>query len=224
VTDSHFELVIFDCDGVLVDSKPIINRAHAETLTACGFEISEEELLARFCGMSDAAMLGTIEREWGRALPSWYAAQVGAIIDHEFRHSLVAVSGIAKALDSLLSPICVASSSTPEQIRNKLEITGLLARFGENLFSATMVARGKPAPDLFLRAAARFGAEPRRCLVIEDSLAGIDAARSAGMTAIGFCGGSHCGPQHRAALRAHGAAVVIDDMRELATAIATVSE
>ena len=76
----------------------------------------------------------------------------------------------------MLSPICVASSSTPEQIRNKLEITGLLARFGENLFSATMVARGKPAPDLFLRAAARFGAEPRRCLVIEESLAGIDAA------------------------------------------------
>lgn len=221
MSESHFELVIFDCDGVLVDSEPIINRAHAETLTACGYEISEEELLARFCGMSDAEMLGVIEREWGRALPSWYAPRVAAIIDHGYRHSLVAIPAIAEALDWLQLPICVASSSTPEQIRRKLELTGLLTRFGGNLFSATMVARGKPAPDLFLYAAGRVGAEPRRCLVIEDSPAGIEAALAADMTAIGFCGGSHCGPQHGMRLQAQGAALVIDDMRQLATAIAT---
>jgi HAD superfamily hydrolase (TIGR01509 family) len=220
VTDHRFDLVIFDCDGVLVDSEPIINRAHAEILTACGYAIGEEELVARFCGMSDAEMLGTIEREWRCALPHGYAARVGALIEHAYRHSLVGIPGITEALDSLRLPICVASSSSLEQIRGKLDLTGLLTRFGENLFSAAMVARGKPAPDLFLYAAERVGAEPRRCLVIEDSPAGVDAAVAAGMTAIGFCGGGHCGPQHGARLRAHGAALVIDDMRELAAAMA----
>ena len=102
----------------------------------------------------------------------------------------------------------------------KLELTGLLEHFGENLFSATMVARGKPAPDLFLYAAQRLAAVPDRCLVIEDSPAGIDAAIAAGMTAIGFCGGSHCGLGHGARLREHGAALVIDGMCQLANAMA----
>jgi HAD superfamily hydrolase (TIGR01509 family) len=215
-----FELVIFDCDGVLVDSEPIINQAHAEVLAACGYPITEEGLVERFCGMSDAEMLGIIEREWGRALPPSYAEHVGAIIENRFGQSLTAIAGVAEALDSLTVPLCVASSSVPEQIRRKLELTGLLARFGENLFSATMVARGKPAPDLFLCAAQRLATEPSRCLVIEDSPAGIVAAVAAGMTAIGFCGGSHCGPKHGARLQAHGAALVIADMRELLPALA----
>jgi HAD superfamily hydrolase (TIGR01509 family) len=173
---SRFELVIFDCDGVLVDSEPIINRAHAQVLAICGYPITEEDLVERFCGMSDAEMLGIIEREWGRALPPSYAEHVGAMIEEGFGRSLIAIAGVAEALDSLTVPVCVASSSVPEQIRRKLELTGLLARFGENLFSATMVARGKPAPDLFLYAAQWLATEPNRCLVIEDSPAGINAA------------------------------------------------
>ena len=117
-------------------------------------------------------------------------------------------------------PYCVASSSTPDQISRKLDLTGLLPRFGDNLFSATMVARGKPAPDLFLFAAREMGAAPERCLVVEDSPAGIAAALAAGMTAIGFCGGSHCGPDHGVRLEACGAAAVIADMRGLADAAA----
>ena len=101
-----------------------------------------------------------------------------------------------------------------------LELTGPVGHFGENLFSATVVARGKPAPDLFLHAAQRLATQPDRCLVVEDSPAGIDAALAAGMTAIGFCGGSHCGLGHRARLREHGAALVIDKMRQLTTAMA----
>jgi beta-phosphoglucomutase-like phosphatase (HAD superfamily) len=117
-------------------------------------------------------------------------------------------------------PLCVASSSASAQIRRKLELTGLLNRFGQNsLFSAAMVARGKPAPDLFLYAAQRLGAPPGRCLVVEDSQAGIEAACVAGMTAIGFCGGSHCGPEHGSRLQARGAALVIDDMHKLVTAV-----
>ncbi len=217
---SRFALVIFDCDGVLVDSEPIINQAHAEVLSECGYSITEEELLARFCGMSDAEMLGIIEHEWGRTLPPYYAERVGARIENGFGHSLVAIAGVAEALDLLRLPVCVASSSVPEQIRRKLEMTGLLARFGEALFSATMVVRGKPAPDLFLYAAQQLATAPNRCLVIEDSPLGIEAAIAAGMTAIGFCGGSHCGPAHGNRLLARGAALVITDMHELSTAMA----
>jgi HAD superfamily hydrolase (TIGR01509 family) len=215
-----FELVIFDCDGVLVDSEPIINRAHAEVLTACGYPITEEVLVERFGGMSDPEMLEIIERERGGALPASYAERVGLMIEVGFRQSLAPIEGVAEALASLTLPMCVASSSSLEQIRRKLEITGLLGRFGEHLFSATMVARGKPAPDLFLYAAQHLMTAPDRCLVIEDSPAGIDAALAAGMTAIGFAGGSHCGPEHGVRLQMHGAALVIDQMLELATAIA----
>jgi HAD superfamily hydrolase (TIGR01509 family) len=217
---SRFALVIFDCDGVLVDSEPIINRAHAQVLAACGYPLTEDELVERFCGMSDAEMLGIIEREWGRALPPAYAEHVGAMIEEGFGQSLMAIAGVAEALEALTVPVCVASSSVPEQIRRKLELTGLLASFGESLFSATMVKRGKPAPDLFLYAAQRLATEPDCCFVIEDSPAGIDAAVAAGMTAIGFSGGSHCRPEHGARLQARGAALVIADMRELLPTLA----
>ncbi len=216
----RFKLVIFDCDGVLVDSEPIINRAHAEVLTACGYPITEKVLVERFCGMSDPDMLEIIEREWGCALPVSYAERVGLMVEAGFHQSLAPIEGVAEAVDSLTLPICVASSSSLEQIRKKLEITGLLGRFGEHLFSATMVARGKPAPDLFLYAAQNLMTAPNRCLVIEDSPAGIDAALAAGMTAIGFSGGSHCGPEHGVRLQRHGAALVMDHMLELATAMA----
>jgi HAD superfamily hydrolase (TIGR01509 family) len=220
MTAGRFRMIIFDCDGVLVDSEPIINQAHAQVLTACGYPITGEDLVRRFCGMSDREVRDIIEREWGRALPTSYAEHVGLMIEAGFRQSLAPIEGVAEALDSLRLPICVASSSSLEQIRQKLEITGLLGRFGEHLFSATMVARGKPAPDLFLYAAQRLATVPDRCLVIEDSPAGIDAALAAGMTAIGFSGGSHCGPEHGARLQKHGAALVMDDMLELATAMA----
>ena len=216
---SRFELVIFDCDGVLVDSESIINQAHAHVLTVCGYPITEQDLVERFCGISDAEMLGVIEREWGRALPASYAERVGLMIAAGFQ-SLAAIAGVAEVLDWLPLPVCVASSSSPEQIRHKLELTDLLRHFGESLFSATMVARGKPAPDLFLYAARHLTTAPDRCLVVEDSPAGIGAAVAAGMTAIGFSGGSHCGLDHGARLEARGAALVIADMRELTTAIA----
>ncbi len=215
-----FELIIFDCDGVLVDSEPIINRAHAQVLTACGYSITEEALIERFCGMSDPDMLQIIEREHGRALPASYSERVAELIESGFSQSLVSIEGVTELLHQLQLPVCVASSSGPAQIRRKLELTGLLTYFGDNLFSATMVARGKPAPDLFLYAAEQLSAAPARCLVIEDSPAGIDAAIAAGMTAIGFSGGSHCGPEHAARLQTRGAKLVTANMRELAAALA----
>jgi phosphoglycolate phosphatase len=127
---ARFELVIFDCDGVLVDSEPTINRAHAQVLTECGYPITEQKLVERFCGMSDPEMIDIIEREWGRALPVSYAERVGEMIDDGFRQSLTSVEGVAEVLDWLQRPVCVASSSAPEQIRRKLELTGLLEYFG----------------------------------------------------------------------------------------------
>jgi HAD superfamily hydrolase (TIGR01509 family) len=217
------DLLIFDCDGVLVDSEPIINRAHVEVLAACGYPITDEELIERFCGMSDPEMLAVIESERGDALPPSYAERVEEIIEQGFRRSLAAMPGVADALDSLSLALCVASSSALDQIHRKLGQTGLLARFEDKLFSAAMVERGKPAPDLFLYAAAQMGAAPGHCLVVEDSPAGIRAARAAGMGAIGFCGGSHCRPGHGSRLLTLGAALVIANMSELVDAVAQLS-
>lgn len=215
-----FDLVIFDCDGVLIDSEPLVNRAHADTLARCGYAITAEVLLERFCGVSDAEMLAVIERERGHPLPQDYCSRVAALIEREYRRALRPIPGIGEALRELALPVCVASSSAPAQIRLGLGIAGLLEFFDPHLFSAAMVARGKPAPDLFLHAAERMGAAPRRCLVIEDSPAGVQAARAAGMTVIGFCGGSHCRPGHGRRLLADGAARVIEDMRNLPATIA----
>ncbi|MGH7112390.1 MAG: HAD family hydrolase [Stellaceae bacterium] len=212
--------VIFDCDGVLIDSEPLVNRAHAEILALCGYATSEEALMERFCGMSDADMLAAIAREWGRPLPADYRSRVALRLEADYRRALRPIPGVARALCELALPICVASSSAPAQLRLGLEVTGLLGFFDPHLFSATMVARGKPVPDLFFHAAARMGAEPRRSVVIEDSPAGIKAARAAGMTALGFCGGSHCRPGHGERLRAMGAALVLEDMRDLPAVIA----
>jgi HAD superfamily hydrolase (TIGR01509 family) len=214
------DLVIFDCDGVLIDSEPIANRAHVQMLAACGYAIGEEELLDRFCGISDAAMLATIEREWGRALPDDYGSRVAALLAAEYRRSLMPIAGVHDVLGALDVPVCVASSGSPERIRLGLETVGLFDHFAPNVFSATTVAHGKPAPDLFLYAAAQMGAAPERCLVVEDSPPGIEAARAARMTAVGFRGGSHCRPGHEARLQARGAALVIADMRELAAIVA----
>jgi beta-phosphoglucomutase-like phosphatase (HAD superfamily) len=109
VAGSRFELVIFDCDGVLVDSEPIINQAHANVLTACGYPVAGQDLVDRFCGMSDPEMLRLIEREWGRRLPASYTKRVGLMIEAGFRQSLAAIAGITEMLDLLAIPVCVAS-------------------------------------------------------------------------------------------------------------------
>jgi HAD superfamily hydrolase (TIGR01509 family) len=209
------DLVIFDCDGVLVDSEPIFNRAHAAALSQCGYAITPEALGERFCGISDADMLAAIERDWGRRLPDDYHDRAAALLDASCEAELTALPGIHETLPLIWAPVCVASSSTPARIRKSLAITGLLDRFEPHIFSAVMVARGKPAPDLFLFAARAMRAEPARTVVVEDSIAGVRAAVSAGMKAIGFCGGSHCPAGHDSILHRSGATVAIADFRDL---------
>ena len=180
--------MIFDCDGVLVDSEPIANRLLAEALTDIGLPTTEEESIAAFMGRSWASNVEVIEARLGRPVPADLEARYFDDMHAAFERELEPVPGIAAALDRIALPWCVASSSRPEQIRFALGRTDLLARFEGRLFSATEVTRGKPAPDLFMHAAGRMGWAPEQCAVVEDSAAGVQAALAAGMTALGYAG------------------------------------
>jgi HAD superfamily hydrolase (TIGR01509 family) len=156
-----------------------------------------------------------VEAERGRALPADFEERVRANDLAVFARELRAVPGVADALARIPIAKCVASSGAPEKIRHSLAVTGLIDFFGPHLFSAHMVPRGKPAPDLFLFAAAAMGVDADRCVVVEDSVAGVTAARAAGMPVLGFAGGGHAGDGYAAKLRAAGAAPVFADMAEL---------
>jgi HAD superfamily hydrolase (TIGR01509 family) len=214
------DLIIFDCDGVLVDSEALACVVHADVLTQHGYAISPEQVHDRFLGRSAREARLEVESELGFALPDAYTAQLKATIDRVFGEQLTPVPHIADTLTQLTLPICVASSGTPTRIRSSLRTTGLLNRFNPHLFSALQVERGKPAPDLFLFAAAQMNTPPERCLVIEDSVPGVTAARAADMTVIGFTGGAHCRPGDADRLRHVGASTVIDDMRALPALVA----
>ncbi|WP_354637897.1 HAD family hydrolase [Kitasatospora camelliae] len=183
------ELVIFDCDGVLLDSERLAVRVDAVVLAALGWELSIEEIVHRFVGRSHAAMVAEIEAHLGRRLPDGWEAEFQPLYDEAFATELTTVDGIEAALDAIDLPTCVASSSSHERLRRTLGQTGLYPRFEGRVFSAGEVARGKPAPDLFLHAAARLGVAPQRCVVVEDSRHGVAAARAAGMRALGYAGG-----------------------------------
>ncbi|CAA9489827.1 MAG: Putative phosphatase YieH [uncultured Solirubrobacteraceae bacterium] len=184
-----FDLVILDCDGVLVDSEPISNRVLAEHLTAIGMPTTAEESMDRYMGGSLKAVLVDVQRRLGRAAPEDFVARYRADSYRAFESELQAVEGIEAALDALDgTPTCVASSGEHDKLRRTLGQTGLLPRFEGRIFSATEVARGKPAPDLFLHAAASMGADPARCAVVEDAPVGVQAALAAGMTVFAYAG------------------------------------
>lgn len=209
-------LVIFDCDGVLVDSEPISIAVLLEIIGAAGVEISEAQAYQRFLGRSMASIAGVLDKEFGLSITATHLDAIRTRLYEKFRNELKAVPGVADAIDRLVLPFCVASSSQPERIRLSLEITGLLDRFEPRIYSSTMVDQGKPAPDLFLHAAREMGARPSDCIVIEDSSAGIEAARRAGMGVFAFTGGLHGAPgnlERKAA--ALGPDVIFNDMRAL---------
>ncbi|MGC2412910.1 MAG: HAD family hydrolase [Stellaceae bacterium] len=215
----RFDLVIFDCDGVLIDSELLSVRADLECLAEYGIDISAEEIIDRYTGISMAGMLTDLEVRYGRGLPD-FAARHQSRLRPLFEADLRAIPGVIEVLDSLACKTCVASSGTPERLQHALGLVGLYERFHPNIFSATEVARGKPAPDLFLHAAARMGVAPQRCAVVEDSLPGVVAAVAAGMVAIGFTGGGHCRPGQDSRLADAGAALVIDRMARLPATLA----
>ena len=218
MTAVPIDLVIFDCDGVLVDSEPLSIRADLECLAEAGIAISYDEILERYTGISLAGMVADIVTRYGCALPD-FANRHRARLEQIFKAELRAIPGVDAMLDSLSCRCCVASSGTPERIRLALSLVGIYEHFHPHIFSTVEVARGKPAPDLFLHAARRMGIAPEHCVVIEDSLPGVVAAVAAGMPVIGFSGGGHCRPGYDSRLLAAGAALVIDDMARLMPAL-----
>ncbi len=206
-----WELVIFDCDGVLVDSEPASNQVLARVLSEIGLPTRYEDALRTYKGRSWQACLALVEERLGRPPPADLSERFRRRVLDEFRAGLEPVPHVSGALDEIRAPVCVASSSDPERLRTSLAVTGLLARFEGRLFSATEVEHGKPAPDLFLRAARALDARPQRCAVVEDSPLGVEAALAADMTPFGFAGT----PTADAAALAAAGARVFDDMREL---------
>jgi HAD superfamily hydrolase (TIGR01509 family) len=203
-------LLILDCDGVLVDSERLAVRIDVQVMAALGWVMTEAEIIERFVGRSDESIAKDIEAHLGRPLPASWITDFQHLYRAAFAEELKPVPGVVEALNQITLPTCVASSGSHDKMRYTLGLTGLYERFAGRIFSARDVARGKPAPDLFLHAAARMGVDPAACAVVEDSRYGVEAARAAGMLAFGFAGGLT--PAER--LRGPGT-IVFSDMLEL---------
>ena len=211
-----FQLVIFDCDGVLVDSERLSNQVFADMLGEIGIAVTLDYMFDNFMGHSMAYCMDRVAFLLGHPPPSDFAVNYRTRSKRAFESDLKAIPGIAAALDAIELPLCVASSGDHDKMRTTLGVTGLLPRFEGKLFSATEVARSKPAPDIFLHAAKRHGIAPAACLVIEDSPVGVTAAVAAGMTVFGYAALT---PGVR--LMAAGCDRVFGTMAELLTLVAT---
>lgn len=210
-----FDLVIFDCDGVVVDSEVLSCECLSRTLGSFGLSMDVAQVYDTFLGRSFASVAAHWQAARGEPIPETFAADYADRLHAAFSRSLQPIDGIEALLDRLDTPYCLASSSNDARIAHSLATTGLSARFEGRIFSAAMVPNAKPAPDLFLHAAERMGAEPVRCLVVEDSVNGVLAGKAAGMTVWGFVGGSHCaGRDVGAALTAAGADRIFAAMRD----------
>lgn len=184
------DLIIFDCDGVLVDSEILSCQCLSEALGECGIKISLEQVLQLFLGRSTLSVTDYY-RQRGQPIPDTFAADYKSRVRESFTQSLLPIAGVASLLSNLPTPFCVASSSDRDRVALSLALTGLDPHFPNTLYTSQLVPRGKPAPDLFLYAAERMGTAPARTLVVEDSISGVTAAKAAGMTAWAFIGGSH---------------------------------
>jgi len=212
-------LLIFDCDGVLVDSEVIAHQTLLDVLQPLGFAMTLEESYGVFAGRSLKDALALINQRLGRPLPDDLWDRSRELLFARFRAGLKPVPGVSLAIAALPYARCVASSSSPDRLSLALSVTGLAPLFGANVFNATQVANGKPAPDLFLFAARTMKAAPADCIVIEDSLLGVAAGRAAGMRVIGFAGGSHATEELPVRLASAGAHRVIRAMGELSRCV-----
>lgn len=209
-------LIIFDCDGVLVDSEPISIAVLLEMIAKSGVTMSEDDAYDRFLGRSMATISKILHEEYGFAASEADLDEMRTNLYSRFELDLQPIPGIADTLKKLPQRRCVASSSQPERIRLSLKLTGLIDLLDPHLFSATMVKNGKPAPDLFLFAANTMNVDPAECLVIEDSPAGIQAAKAAGMRVFAFTGGTHSrGGRLESTLASLDPDLIFDDMLQL---------
>ena len=220
MTDARdLDLLIFDCDGVLVDSEFLVCTAVSEELTRLGYAITPEDVVSRFAGRPEREILAEVAEDWGRPVPADYYSAMKHRVDHAFRNELQAVDGALAVLSAVRMRKCVASSSAPAKLAQGLRHTGLYDYFAPDILSVHSVAHGKPAPDVFIFAAGWMHTPVQRCLVIEDSVPGARAALAAGMRVFGFVGGSHCAPEHGERLLAAGVERVLRHMEELPEAL-----
>ncbi|MEU6050707.1 HAD family hydrolase [Streptomyces xanthochromogenes] len=183
------ELVIFDCDGVLVDSERIAARVQVALGAELGWPLTEDEVVDRFIGRSHAAIREQVAARLGEDTAATWSERFEQLHREAVDADLAPVEGLPEALDALTLPTCIASSGSHAKMRHTLGRTGLYERFAGRIFSATEVSHGKPAPDLFLHAARQMGVDPAACVVVEDSQPGVRAARAAGMRSFGYAGG-----------------------------------
>ena len=214
-------LHIFDCDGVLVDSELIALETLSALMTGFGHPMSAAACRDAFMGQHIDDIVRGIEARLGRPLPN-EGPRMRALMLARFERELKPVAGVADALGKLDGPRCVASSSDRGRVRLTLDLTGLSGFFGDHIFSGVDVARGKPAPDLFLHAASTMGVLPGDCIVIEDSVMGVEAGVAAGMLVVGFTGAAHTDPGHAARLQAAGARSIVQAMSDLPAALGRV--
>ena len=211
------DLVIFDCDGVLIDSEAIANQVCVEHMATLGREMTMQSFAARYSGSPIGDIWRRVEDDHGVVIGEEARLSIDTEIHRRFETGLRTIEGVTEMLDYLAARRCVASSTGLKKLRRNLATVGLLERFEPGVFSASQVARGKPAPDVFLYAASQMGADPARCLVIEDSVAGVSAARRAGMMTIGFAGGGHVDAAHPERLIAVGASDIATSMPHLSS-------
>ncbi|MGX1321398.1 HAD superfamily hydrolase (TIGR01509 family) [Bradyrhizobium sp. USDA 377] len=208
------DLIIFDCDGVLVDSELLSCRCLSEVLAEFGLVLSEAQALEMFLGRSTKA-IEQHYRDLGQVVPDSFLPRLKSRVLETFAGSLEPIPGVEAVISGLTVPFCVASSSDIDRVSLSLDVTGLRAHFGDRLYTAQMVRHGKPAPDLFLHAAENMRTPPSRTLVIEDSVSGVQAGKAAGMTVWGFVGGGHYRSRDgRAILSAAGADRVFTRMSD----------
>jgi HAD superfamily hydrolase (TIGR01509 family) len=210
------DLVIFDCDGVLVDSELIFARVLAECLVGMDFPTTIDEAITLGFGKNRATLSAAVEARFGQALPDTFFEKFAARSAAVFERELLPVPGVDELLAALPLQRCVASNGHLDRVRKRLAVTRLLPFFDPHVFSAIQVAHGKPAPDLFLFAAGQLGVRPGDCIVVEDSVPGVEAAIAAQMPVVGFCGGSHCPDGHADRLSAVGCSQVFARMTDLA--------
>lgn len=216
---AKFDAIIFDNDGVLVDSEIIHITVERELLNEIGLTYSHETYLSRFVGLSMPDFYAELERDhqskFGRAFPPGFDAELFRPVWPRIEAELQPISGASELVSRFDGPTAVASSAPPDRLNRKLEITRLKSFFEPHIYSSHAVKKGKPAPDLFLYAAARLSVASSKCLVIEDSENGVRAGRAAGMTVIGFTGGLHADPKLGDRLRGAGADWVVSSHADL---------
>lgn len=218
--DNNIDLVIFDCDGVLLDSEIIACAADAEALRNIGFDITTEEVALRFAGIPDEAIDLIFEKELGRPLPENFRADIKRKVLDKYRTELQPIEGAKSLLSAMKTNKCIASSAAPAKLALGLVNADLYELVYPHIFSTRLVVRGKPHPDIFEYAARVMDAPAERCLVLEDSVAGVTAAKAAGMKCVGFTGGSHCYAGHADRLRDAGAYLVIERLEQMLDIIA----